>query len=304
MTMQQRSKTNSFRFTITFSTVAHGFFFALLIALGFIPIHVTTLGIIGNHGPIPVVDGNDHHFGDTDFNIDINNPPPPRPIPIVATPIPASDIPEIILKPQPAPIPTLTPKATQALATVKPTATPVKSTSVPSPKATATVIAKATATVIAKATSTPNLSNMIPDIPGMTGRKDSTSLSNLIPGIGHGDPDGGFTGGGESFKSDINLPAEYVNKVCRTIGKYFILPDNLRNAPYTRCTVQFKIASDGTLSDIKVLSGQGTGKDRLDFYATNAIQQTMKLDPLPPLPGSPKSISASLIFEYSQVSRL
>ncbi|HBF34565.1 TPA: hypothetical protein DDW35_08370 [Candidatus Sumerlaeota bacterium] len=320
--LTQNKTSTSYRLAVIFSIVAHvtAFSFLIGVGLGLIPLgpKEPTIGFTGTSITVTEFTGTPHkeRQGDPDKQIKINNPPPPpKPTPAptpVPTPLPTPDDSE--LHPPtpvtPTPTPKLTPKPT---ATVTPMPTPKSVLKTPEPTpvkpittATPASTPKAVATTTAKATGTPNKkNNLLPD--DFSDSSSANNNTNPTNGYRPATGKGSLTGGEDAAASfglsaDINLPGEYRDAACALFRMNFNLPKNLQTIAATTCVVEFKIKRDGTLYDVRVVPGKGTGKPFLDNYALEAVRKSAKLEPLPPLPDTFKAdhITATIPFGFGQ----
>ena len=101
------------------------------------------------------------------------------------------------------------------------------------------------------------------------------------------------------FDADIRLPLAYCTEACALFQQNFSLSEHLKNRQPAQCLVEFKIRRDGTLYDVRVVEGKGTGNSLMDNYALNAIIKTAKLAPLPAVPGlTGDHITATVPFAF------
>ncbi|HBF34564.1 TPA: hypothetical protein DDW35_08365 [Candidatus Sumerlaeota bacterium] len=285
--LRQYPKSQSYRIPLTFSALAHTTAFALLFGMAFIPIlHKTiTIGISSPGGPIILdfPDATKNTIGDPDLDICINNPPP-TPLPAMVNPTPLPVVDEAMLyKSLAETTPQLTPKSA-------PTATPARSTKVAETKPFKIAVAAA------QPKRTPDTSLLPSDI------VSKTNPSHLLPVLGAGFTDGGISAPPPSIPglaADVQFPQEYCIKARALFQANFILPQNMATVAPVECIVEFRIARDGTLSNVRVVPGKGTGKASFDRYAVDAVQKTARLDPFP-LSIKEDYVTATIPFGFGQ----
>jgi protein TonB len=261
---------------LLFAFVGHGAFFAAVLFLGVLvsPFQRTTENIIVQlpHGQSLTVtpsQGTSAKPKGEERRYEVANAVAPTPAPRPA--------------PTPAPTPEATPSEEKKI--VIPDKTP---TATPEPK-------KASVDKIVKATPPPEPAKPAP--PAKTATKTpaatqkevkagtGTSLGKVfgdgpppLPGVptgpaAKGDPNGATQWGDPNapINTSVVLPADYLADLLSSLRANFSVPNNLQGV----CVVEFKIARDGTLRDIKVLTT--SGYPGLDAIALRAVQTTARV---------------------------
>lgn len=195
--------------------------------------------------------------------------PPPKPVreirptppPSTPKPAPKKEIrvdPEPTKTPKPTPAPTKTPKPTP-----KPTKTP-KPTPRPTPEPTARPTLDPEAA--RRAYEERNLSSSGRPKPTATPKKTAESKPK----------EESVEVGGTEMAGE-GLPEFYIKGALKALSRNFHVPDDEKKE--VTCIVRFKIARDGTLSDIRIVRSSGTRS--LDDRAIKALETTKKFSPLP-----------------------